>query len=719
MAQLLQRWRYPYLTLVGTLTVFFGYQCLYQLKIEQDNRSMDADNAGQMLIEEELERLFPSQDSLLVAAHRQGGFLDEAGKKIVTRMAAEFVEVDGVTGVTSIADTGFSISSAIDGLLISEDRKTCGLQITLADFSDKGESLSTAIDEIRTVADRFAIDGVKTFVSGLSVQKDETGRLVRADQRFFAPLSFLVLGCVLLLITRRPSGLIIPLLVAAVTICWTLGILTLSGFTLNMITSLLQPVIMTLAIATTIHIYIEWLHGNKGGRFERIAAAVKNLWRPCLFASLTTAAGFLSLLASDTPAVRQFGLFAAIGVAIAYLLGITGLAVGLTFVKAPKTLAKSIPDHSAKRPPRGILERFLDRVWRLSVQRSRWIVVAMMVITVVSLFGISKVRSNTDLLNYIGSDSRLHQDTRFIDENLTGVNTIELLIQRSDGGPITSFEQIEMIGEFQDHLDQLDYVRHSTSVADGLSTAVVFGGNSSDSTEDEESLFDVTDFLSADQETARITLHCNAIGSALGAELVDKVRAAANEILGEEFKMREAGDFYRVISESNQIVRSQITSFAIAIVLILIAIGVVFRSLLLMLLAIIPNVIPLLMMAAIMGFAGIELSIGTAMIASVVIGVAVDDTIHYLAAFQKSYHGNCRETLRLTTRTTGYALTATTLALSIGFWVAIFGSFQPTVHFALLSGLTMWFALINDLLVLPACMNLVYRRKESRSNGAV
>lgn len=714
MSLFLQRWRNLYLTAVSVLTVFFGYQCLNNLEVEQDNRSMDADNAGQMLIEEELDRIFPSSDSLLVAAHRQDGLLDADGKHMIETMAAGFLEIDAVTAVISIADTDFAISSAIEGLLISKDGRTCGFQFTLKDFSDEGQSLSAAIDEIRAVADRFASDGVETFVSGLSVQKDESGRLIRADQRFFAPVSFLVLGCVLLLITRRLSGLIIPLLVAAVTICWTLGILTLSGFPLNMITSLLQPVIMTLAIATTIHIYIEWLHSDEMDRFERIATAVKNLWRPCLFASLTTAAGFLSLLASNTPAVRQFGLFAAIGVAIAYLLGISGLAVGLTFVKAPVVSTKSSQVLPAKRLPMSLLDRFLDGVWRLSVNHSQLIVVAMIAVTALSLFGMSKVHSNTDLLNYIGSDSRLHQDTRFIDENLTGVNTIELLIQRSNGGPITSFEQLETIADFQDRLDQLSYVRHSISVADGLSTEVVFGGSSSDSSEGDDGLFDITDFLSANQETARITLHCNAIGSALGAELVDEIRETGREILGTDFTMREAGDFYRVVSESNQIVRTQITSFAIAVVLILIAIGVVFRSLLLMLLAIIPNVIPLLMMAAIMGFAGIELSIGTAMIASVVIGVAVDDTIHYLAAFRKNYRGNnCREALRATTRTTGYALTATTLALSIGFWVAIFGSFQPTVHFALLSGLTMWFALINDLLVLPACMNLVYAHKDS------
>ena len=673
---------------------------------------MDADNAGQMLIEEELERLFPSGDTLLVAAHREIGFLDDEGEQLIEKMVADFTSIDSVSRVTSLADNDFKVAPMLEGLLISEDRKTCGLQITLIDFDDEGDSLTAAINEIRTTANRLAVDGVKTFVSGLSVQKDETNRLIRADQRFFAPVSFLVLGCVLMLITRRLSGLVIPLLVAAITICWTLGILALSGFSLNMITSLLQPVIMTLAIATTIHVYIEWLHSDEFDRFERIAAAVNSLWRPCLFASLTTAAGFLSLLASETPAVRQFGLFAALGVALAYGLGISGLAVGLSFVKSPHSIASGVHKESPEQVPVGFLPRLLDGVWRLSVKRSGLIVVAMIAVTVVSVFGVRRVHQNTDLLSYIGSDSRLSQDTRFIDEHLTGVNTIELLLQRSDGGPINDFEQIETIQKFQEEIGSLNYVTHIMSAAGELAAAQFSGFTSQSSSQVSGALFELTDFLTADQDTFRITLRCHAIGSARGAQLVDEIREAAADTLGDEFTLREAGDFYRVISESNLIVGTQITSFAIAIALILIAIGVVFRSFLMMLMAIIPNVIPLLMMAAVMGFAGIELSIGTAMIASVVIGVAVDDTIHYLAAFRKVYSGNVSDALRTTTRVTGFALTATTLALSVGFWVAIFGSFQPTVHFALLSGLTMWFALLNDLLVLPACLNLVCRRSE-------
>jgi predicted RND superfamily exporter protein len=152
-------------------------------------------------------------------------------------------------------------------------------------------------------------------------------------------------------------------------------------------------------------------------------------------------------------------------------------------------------------------------------------------------------------------------------------------------------------------------------------------------------------------------------------------------------------------------------------VLILLAIGIVFRSFAYTLLAIVPNVVPLLLTAAVMGFAGIALSTGTAMIASVVIGIAVDDTIHYIAAYRRTVVRDKLDAIRYTTRSTGFVLLSTTLALSAGFWVALCGSFQPTIYFAWLAGMTMWFAIICDLLVLPSFLRLASPREANHQHN--
>ena len=681
----LKRGRVPFLIFIGVVTAFLAFQCL-GLKVDQDNRSMNADNPAQTEIEEDFREVFGENDSIVVAVSRKD-LMEEDGQALVRKLVREFSSLDGVQRVASLLDTGFIVAPAQVGVMVSEDGTMTAIRLVLDDFTDDGETLANIVESVVASAKANSKDGTRIAVTGLPVQKYEVGKLVRKDQRMFAPLSMLVLGSVLFFITRRFSGLIFPLLVSVLTICWTLGLYAWAGKSLNMITSLLPPVIMTLSVATTIHIYLEWLGSTEKDRFKRIADSVRHLYKPCLFASLTTAIGFLSLLLSPTPAVRYFGIYAAVGVGIAYLLGVIGLAVGLTFIKPPEGSGKL---HA----PAG-LDRLLTAIGNLSVDQPWKVIACTLVIGVIGVVGFQRIETDTDLLHFLGDDSQLVDDTEFIDRQLAGVSTIELFVEKSDGAAFTSTGKIS---EFQEALGKIEHVRHTLSIADFLPLDAIPPG------------FTGNEYLSKDLEKIRITVSTDTIGTKDGNTLIKRVDDLARASLGSDFLVRPVGGFYRVITESSQLVASQSRSFVIAITLILISIGIVFRSFRYTLLAIVPNVVPLMITAAVMGFSGIALSTGTVMIASVVIGIAVDDTIHYISAYRRSRNPDRGDGIKATTRSTGFVLLSTTMALSAGFWVAIFGSFQPTVYFALLTGVTMWFALVCDLLVLPAFLKLAAPR---------
>jgi len=677
----LKHGRIAFLVFVGVVTAFMAFHCL-GLKVDQDNRSMTADNPLQSSLEEDFNGAFGENDSIVVAVSRND-LLENDGRLLIEKLAGEFGALDGVRRVVSLVDTRFVVSPAQIDVMVSEDGSMTAIRLVLDDFTDNGETLAHIVESVVSIAKLNSKGGTRIAVTGLPVQKYEVGKLVRKDQRMFAPLSLLVLGSVLFFITRRFSGLVFPLLVSVLTICWTLGLYAWAGRSLNMITSLLPPVIMTLSVATTIHIYLEWLGSKEKDRYRRVAESVRHLYKPCLFASLTTGIGFLSLGLSPTPAVRYFGIYAAVGVGIAYLLGVVGLAVGLTFLKPPEV---SRAYHGPK-----FLNRLLAGIANLSVNHPWKVVAGTVAIGLFGAVGFQRIETDTDLLHFLGNNSELVDDTEFIDRQLAGVSTIELLVEKSDGGVLYS---IAKIADFQGALGEIEHVRHTLSIADFLPTDVIPPG------------FNGNEYLSEDLEKLRITICTDTIGTKEGNVLVERIRDLASERLGSDFVVHPVGGFYRVITESSQLVASQGRSFVIAIVLILLAIGIVFRSFRFSLLAIIPNVVPLTMTAAVMGFAGIALSTGTVMIASVVIGIAVDDTIHYLSAYRRTPYPDRDEVIKVTTCSTGFVLLSTTMALSAGFWVAIFGSFQPTVYFALLTGMTMWFALACDLLVLPAFLKL-------------
>src|SRR4030095_1734031 len=165
--------------------------------------------------------------------------------------------------------------------------------------------------------------------------------------------------------------------------------------------------------------------------------------------------------------------------------------------------------------------------------------------------------------------------------------------------------------------------------------------------------------------------------------------ADAGRLIGPDYVLAPAGELYRVVHDSTGLVRQQVTSFGAAIVLVVLAIGLLFRSVAFTVLALIPNVLPILWTGGLMGFAGIELSTGTAMIASAVLGMVVDDTIYWLAHYRRAHQGAPVPAIHEPARAVGAPVPAPSVSLIVGFWVGAISSFKPTIYFSVLTGLTM------------------------------
>lgn len=694
MRKILKILRWPYFVVLSGVTLYMGLQCL-NLQVDEENRSMQSDNSVADALEAQFYERFEEGEPIIVAIHRQDLF-QESGKKYANQLIGEFREIEGVKEVISLADRDYTFPAFYEGFMVSADVSTMGVRI----FTDHPQSDASVIAAITAVARANSRDGSLVKVSGLPVQKNEASRLVVKDQKLFAPVSIVVLGGVLLFVTGRLSGVLCPLIVAAITTVWTLGLYSLSGLQLNMITSLLAPVILTLSVSTVLHVYIQWLKEDVTDCYLRIANAIRSLWRPCLFASLTTAFGFLSLLLSETPAVRQFGAFAALGVVLAWVLGFTFLFFGLSLFQSPSG---------------GVQNRWIfhtpAKCARIAITHPWKTILASIILSLVALAGMAKIQVNTDLLGFLGPRNQVYQDSMYINSNLTGINTVEVLLSKNTGQPVAGKDDFDRIRGFHEAIKKSPGVRHVMSAASFLDGVSVTDENAEEAwrqiSSDRESRF----VLDSEKMNTRVSIRVDPQGSLDGADLIEDIQRIGSKELGSHFELRISGGFVRVVEESNQLVMSQIKSFGLALGLILIAIGIVFRSVQLMVLSVIPNLVPLLITGAVMGVLHIDLSTGTAMIAGVVIGVSVDDTIHYITGFRNRVIAEgCDRAVMETSLSSGAALFSTTLALSLGFWVAAMGSFKPTIYFALLSGLTMWIALLCDILILPAFLKITYKK---------
>jgi len=344
-------------------------------------------------------------------------------------------------------------------------------------------------------------------------------------------------------------------------------------------------------------------------------------------------------------------------------------------------------------------------------------------ITLLGAVGISLVRSNTDLTRFFKSDNWLRRDTMFVDANLTGVNSLEFLVTRRDGEPLTSLDDVKRIEAMSTWLVAQDDVVTVLSIADVIAELHRGETGSAEArlpTDSADLLycFDLleasdaeltTTLISSDFRVARISARVRAIGSLAAGALIEAAGVAGKDRFGGDYRMVITGAFHRVVVDSNRLVASQVRTFGLALLLVVAAMAVLLRRPLLVLVSMIPNIIPVVVSAGAMGWLGIDLSTGTVMVAAVVIGMAVDDTIHYLVRFAREYDGDTAAAIRLVTTHTGMALTVTSAVLVLGLWVGAFGSFKPTTYFSLLSGTTMIIALACDLLVLPACLILMGR----------
>jgi len=704
---------------------------------------MVSSQSGQLAIYDRFRDLFGNDEDLLLSVtHPQ--LLGQPGLTIIAGLTERIAGFEGVRHVLSLSsarqlvagqygaedvpllpdpvdaeDFPAAVGVALErnpqyqGLLISPDRRTAGLLIELDDHRGDVAQRRRLIGELRTMMTDLS-GQAELHLTGVGVQKIDVADYVQRDQQIVLPLVVVILTFMLSVIFRRPSGVLLPLLATLVSLIWTMGLYALSGFELNTITSLLPPVVMVLAVSNSVHLYNGWLHlgGDDRQRIEKISTKVGELFLPCFFTALTTALGLISLSISAVPAVRQFALFAAVGVLVSLLVSLTLVPVGLSFLPLPEP-------HF--RIETGFLRTALQSIAEFTVNYPRPIMIAAFLLLVLAMFGLPRLQNNTDMVGFLRSDAPLAIDTRYIDRHLAGVNAIEYMVARQDGRPLESPEDFARLAQFEETAKARGPVANVYSILTLLRQLHRAETDSSwlqlpDDTDQLRYELDLMAlapdqslqrrFLSADRTTARISVWLHDVGSRKAADVVDELDKYGRTLFGKAYRLTPTGSFYRMTQDSNRLVTDMLKSFALSLSLVMLAILALIRSLKLTLLAMIPNLIPILWTFGLMGYCGIDLSTGTAMIGAVVIGLAVDDTIHYLVHYQRVYDGVVSKAVTETTTRVGRALTIATLVLAFGFWAGCLGSFKPTIYFSFLVGGTLFGALVCDLLVLPACLML-------------
>lgn len=501
---------------------------------------------------------------------------------------------------------------------------------------------------------------------------------------------------------------------------FTVSLIGLFHFDFNLITSVIPTLMMALSTAFVIHLYNSIaIHRKEGDVYHSVIEAVEEIKKPSFYSALTTAVGLFSLSFSDIPPLRAVGITCGLGVLFVYVLVIYFL---------PSIIVKFC--HSPFEN-KGFFNSFLDKIvmffTNLAISHPKSIVTSFILVTLLLTPQLYKVVPETNLYKFFADDHPINKSMNVLKEKFVGVSNIVLLF--SD----PTSKQLFLSPEFNKKIDlfksevlkikNVDRVFSATDILKQLNWA--FNGESENSFKvpetkelTEQYLFvydgeDLYDNLTREFDKAKLVINLSVESANKVEQVYLQVKEIAERIFKEEEFTYGYSGYGKVFSDQeNLVINDLFKSIYISSILIFLIMLVLWKSVKSTVLCMIPNYSPILGMFIVMGVSGIWLDLGTAMIASIALGIAVDDTIHVFAGISDRMDSlGMDAAIRETFRISGRAVIMTTVLLSVQFSILMISEFKPLQHFGSLTSLGLVFALIFDLLFLPALIKISYRDK--------
>lgn len=557
--------------------------------------------------------------------------------------------------------------------------------------------------------------GYRTAMAGTPVLNTALDRTSTNEARRIVPYAILVTVAGLLVIFRCPRAAFTAAACSGVTVAVTLGMITVTGGAFNMVTSAVPPVLWTLALANGIHIISRYRyhHSPRATPEESLNRALAETRYPCILSGITTAMGFLSLTLADMTPIRELGIYAAAGIL---------LSVGVNITLAPALLRLLRPPGSGRAVP--LADRTVT-ILLTSINRFAFPITALSALAIAAgLTVLPRIDTDNNPLDFLGPDAPISRDYAFVSQNLTGLYSLEIIINTPGGWlspdywrPIAGvanalethadvprvFSPLDFLKKLNQWNHDLDPQRYRLPESEPEARQLLEDLSERGQTE-------LARLVTARGDAVRLSVLIGTMESAPFAAIVQRARAALAQVPG-QLTGAVTGLVLQLEHAQDQLVSSQLKSFGGAFLLVFLAILAGLRSIRLMALSILPNLLPILTVFATMALAGITLDVGTVMVASVALGIAVDDTVHLLAAFNRRRHTAepIADDIRGAVREVGPALATTTLVASAGFITLGLSSFVPISFFGLLSAIASVTALFADIILVPALLFLINR----------
>jgi hypothetical protein len=720
------------ISIILAITLIFAWQ-IRHLSFKTSIYDLQIENLPETARYEEFKKLFGSDEIIRVVVKADNVF-DELTFRKIEQLAENAAQIDGIRRVISLP----GIKKAVDvagswdmekfsavvtgaelfrGNLFSADGKTTALTLVLKNEADPDD----VIQRVRKLLADASKD-LNLYQIGMPLVSEALAKFTAKDFSQLPPITLVLITVILFCLFRKLRYILIPLTCVGLALIWTFGLMALLRIPLSMLTMIVPVFLIAVGTAYCLHIVSEYIacSNRADSPVDVTDLTFSYIAFPTFLAVLTTIIGLGSLLINRITMIREFALFSCFGM-------FSMLAIVLTFLPAALSLVPISPKKQNEEiDSPSLFQRYIDKIVDLNIEHQKITLPIIGILVLICLIGIFRIRVETNPVGYFKEDTQVKRNFNDIYQHLSGSFPINVVMANTEANYFEDPAHLADIVRLQAFLEKLPGVDKTVSFADYL-TLVNYALNQFEQQHYvlPQEGFEVrmainnfptmlgqdmlTRFMSADFSKTNILLLTHISSSKDFVETRDKILAHVKTEFSKDLVWDVTGLGMAISASSELLTAGQIKSLGITVVLVFGIMFALFLSVKVGLIAIVPNIFPIIINFGIMGWFGIELSMVTSLIASIAIGLAVDDTIHYLVRYNREFKTDLDEkrAIRDTLTHVGKPITFTTITICVGFSVLLFSSFKPTAIFGVMMVITSLSALIGDLIVLPSLIQHV------------
>ncbi|MCF7801439.1 MAG: MMPL family transporter, partial [Candidatus Marinimicrobia bacterium] len=723
------------LLIIGILAAPLG-----RLAIDPDMLSLIDEDDPDLVRMDEIDDIFGGQDIAIISIAAENVFQPRVLRIVDTLTSAvESMEyVDRVTSLTNVeiirgTDDFMSVDpflesipatpgqqdslarkakeeNLIQNILISEDQTHTAILL----FLSEGGHDEELYDELKSRTDRYQSEDLTIELGGMPIIRYHISADIEHDVVTFIPLGMSLMVILLFFSFRSWRGVLLPMGVVAMSIAATLGLMAWLDISLKIVTNIVPVMLIAIANAYGIHILARYYEdvrelGEAAPIHDIIYRGIKHISTPILLAGFTTIAGFLSLLSHVLPASREVGVLSAFGIALSFILSITFIPAVLTLLRRPSASENIHNDESR------YISRALSHLGDAVYHHQKLTLALFIGLTIVAAFGIPLIIVDSNPLNYYEKGSEIHRISTVINENYGGASSMSVIVE----GDIRDPGVLKQIDAIQSYLDTIPDIGYTMSLVDFIKEMNVAMHNNDGayyripesrelvaqflllySFESSEGTLDT--YVDYDYYQAQVVIRI----STFDVDRMVDIEKQLNRFLDENIRVdnQPQAEGYAVLIAHliPMMVNGQIRSLFVSLFFVAVIVGIFFRSGMAALLSVLPLTTGVVSVFGLMGYFDVYLNAGTSMLSSIVVGVGIDYTIHFLYRFRLEIRQGASDldALHTTLRTTGQGILFNAMAVMVGFSVNMLSNFLPIYFFG-------WLILVSILVCTIGAMTLL------------